>query len=122
MPKAASFRENWLRPFFFYGNNWISLLGGAITTASAMVLVGFWVISVFGHSGSSNPYLGILFDLLLPGIFVMGLLLIVIGILVRRTYLLATDQVPSLFPEVSLQDPVFRTGWILLSSPPRLTS
>ena len=110
MPKAASFRENWLRPFFFYGNNWISLLGGAITTASAMVLVGFWVISVFGHSGSSNPYLGILFDLLLPGIFVMGLLLIVIGILVRRTYLLATDQVPSLFPEVSLQDPVFRHG------------
>jgi nitrate/TMAO reductase-like tetraheme cytochrome c subunit len=110
MPNASSFRENWLRPFFFYGNNWLSLLGGAITTASAMVLVGFWVVNVFGHGGSSNPYLGILFDLLLPGVFVLGLVLILIGILVRRAYLLSTDQVPSFFPEVSIQDPVFRHG------------
>jgi predicted CXXCH cytochrome family protein len=110
MPIAGSFRENWLRPFFFYGNNWLSLLGGAVTTASAMVLVGFWVVGVLGHGGSSNPYLGILFDLLLPGVFVMGLVLILIGILVRRTYLVSTDQVPSFFPEVSIHDPVFRRG------------
>jgi hypothetical protein len=110
MPDAGSFRENWLRPFFFYGNNWLSLVGGAITTASAMVLVGFWAVRVLGHGGSSNPYLGILFDLLLPGIFVMGLVLILVGILVRRAYLLSTDQVPSFFPEVSLQDPMFRHG------------
>jgi len=110
LPNASSFRENWVRPFFFYGNNWLSLLGGAITTASAMVLVGFWVVGVFGHGGSSNPYLGILFDLLLPGVFVLGLLLILVGILVRRSYLLSTDQVPSFFPEVSIHDPVFRHG------------
>ena len=110
MSNAGSFRENWLRPFFFYGNNWLSLLGGAITTASAMVLIGFWVVGALGHSGSSNPYLGILFDLLLPGIFVIGLVLILIGILVRRTYLVSTDQVPSFFPEVSIHDPVFRHG------------
>jgi nitrate/TMAO reductase-like tetraheme cytochrome c subunit len=110
MPNAGSFRENWLRPFFFYGNNWLSLLGGAVTTASAMVLVGFWVVGVLGHGGSSNPYLGILFDLLLPGVFVMGLVLILIGILVRRTYLVSTDQAPSFFPEVSIHDPVFRRG------------
>ena len=110
MSKAGSFREEWLRPFFFYGNNWLSLLGGAITTASAMVLIGFWIVGVLGHGGSSNPYLGILFDLLLPGIFVIGLALILVGIVVRRTYLLSTDQVPSFFPEVSIHDPVFRHG------------
>jgi predicted CXXCH cytochrome family protein len=110
MAKAGSFREEWLRPFFFYGNNWLSLLGGAITTASAMVLVGFWVVSVLGHGGSANPYLGILFDLLLPGIFVMGLVLILIGIVVRRRHLVSTDQVPNFFPEVSIHDPVFRHG------------
>ncbi len=110
MPKAGSFREEWLRPFFFYGNNWLSLLGGAITTASAMVLVGFWIVSVFGHGGSSNPYLGILFDLLLPGVFVFGLVLILAGIIVRRAHLLSTGQVPSFFPEVSIHDPVFRHG------------
>ncbi len=110
MPKAGSFRDGWLRPFFFYGNNWLSLLGGAITTASAMVLVGFWIVGVLGHSGSSNPYLGILFDLLLPGVFVVGLALILAGLLVRRGYLRSTDQVPSFFPEVSIHDPIFRHG------------
>jgi len=56
-----------LRLVLFYGNNWTSLIGGAITSASAVVLVGFWVVSIFGHGGSSNPYLGILFDVFLPG-------------------------------------------------------
>jgi nitrate/TMAO reductase-like tetraheme cytochrome c subunit len=110
MPNKNSIREKWLRPLFFYGNNWLSLLGGAITTASALVLTGFWVVSFFGHGGSSNPYLGIIFDLILPGIFVTGLGLILIGILVRRGHLLATNQVPSFFPEISLNDPIFRRG------------
>jgi len=110
MPDAGSFRKEWLRPFFFYGNNWLSLLGGAITTASAMVLVGFWIVSFFGHGGSSNPYLGIIFELILPGIFVAGLVTILIGILTRRSYLVATDQVPSFFPEISIHDPIFRHG------------
>ena len=52
-------KENWLQPFFFFGNNLLSLIGGAITTASAFVLVGFWIVSIFGHSGSANPYIGI---------------------------------------------------------------
>jgi predicted CXXCH cytochrome family protein len=108
MPNAGSFRENWLRPFFFYSNNWLSLLGAAITTASAMVLVGFWVVNVVGHSGSSNPYLGLLFELLLPGIFVLGLVLILAGLFFRRAYLRTTDQVPTFFPAVSLSDPAFR--------------
>src|ERR1700734_2629854 len=110
MPIAGSLRENWLRPFFFYGNNWVSLLGGAVTTASAMVLVGFWVVGFFGRGGSANPYLGIIFDLILPAVFVLGLVLILVGILIRRSYLLATDQVPTFFPEVSLNDPIFRHG------------
>ena len=44
-----------------------------ITSASAVVLIGFWVIEIFGHGGSRNPYLGIIFDLFLPGLFVFGL-------------------------------------------------
>lgn len=110
MEDVRTFRQSWLRPFFFYGNNWISLVGGAITTASAMVLIGFWVISLLGHGGSSNPYLGIILDLCLPGLFVVGLILIPIGIVVRSSYLRATDQVPSIFPAVDFKDPAFRHG------------
>jgi hypothetical protein len=43
--------EKSLRPVLFFGNNWISLIGGALTTASAFVLIGFWVVSIFGHAG-----------------------------------------------------------------------
>jgi len=110
MANTGSFRENWLRPFFFYGNNWLSLLGGAITTASAMVLIGFWLVSAFGRGGSNNPYIGILFELLLPGIFVAGLVLILIGIVIRRQQLVKANEVPSFFPEITMSDPVFRHG------------
>jgi nitrate/TMAO reductase-like tetraheme cytochrome c subunit len=110
MADTSSFRRDWLRPFFFYGNNVASLIGGAVTTASAVVLVGFWVVELLGHGGSSNPYLGILTDLILPGLFVLGLLLIPVGIYIRRRRLKASGEIPSLFPAVDLKDPAFRHG------------
>ena len=33
MPIMQKFRENWVRPALFFGNNPVSLAGGAITTA-----------------------------------------------------------------------------------------
>lgn len=104
----ASFRENWIRPFFFYGSNRLSLIGGALATASALVLIGFWVVDVFGRSGSNNPYLGIVFDLILPGLFVFGLLLIPLGMWWRRRRLRASGQIPDAYPQIDLQDPGFR--------------
>ena len=102
--------EKVLRPVLFYGNNWISLIGGALTSASAFVLVGFWVVSFFGHGGSANPYLGIIFDLFLPGLFILGLVLIPIGIWQRRRHLTAIGELPSVYPQINLKDPVFRRG------------
>lgn len=110
MSRFEGVKESWLRPFFFYGNNPLSLIGGALTTASALVLMGFWVVDVFGHGGPSNPYVGIIVDLCLPGLFVLGLVLIPIGIWWRRRILKAAGQIPSVFPEINFKDPVFRHG------------
>jgi nitrate/TMAO reductase-like tetraheme cytochrome c subunit len=110
MADLDQFKKNWLRPFLFYGNNRISLIGGALTSASALVLIGFWVVDIFGHGGSDNPYLGIIFDLVLPGVFIFGLVLIPVGMLWRRRHLKATGQVPSIYPEIDFRDPVFRRG------------
>ncbi len=110
MADLESFKKNWLRPFLFYGNNPLSLIGGALTSASALVLIGFWVVDILGHGGSANPYLGIIFDLVLPGVFIFGLVLIPIGIFWRRRHLKATGQVPSIYPEIDFHDPVFRHG------------
>ena len=102
--------EKTLRPVLFFGNNWISLLGGALTTASAFVLVGFWIVTFFGHAGPTNPYVGIVVDLFLPGLFVIGLLLIPVGIWFRRRKLKTAGELPSVYPRIDLKDPVFRRG------------
>lgn len=103
-------KENWLQPFLFFGNNLISLIGGALTTAAGLVLVGFWVVSIFGHGGSSNPYVGILLDLFLPGLFVLGLAIIPVGIWLRRRKLIAAGGLPAEYPQIDLRNSVFRHG------------
>jgi nitrate/TMAO reductase-like tetraheme cytochrome c subunit len=110
MTVLSRFAKNWLRPFLFFGNNPISLIGGAITSASAMTLIGFWVVAVVGHGGSNNPYLGIIFDLCLPAVFLFGLMLIPVGIWFRHRSLKAAGQLPSTFPKIDFADPVFRHG------------
>jgi hypothetical protein len=110
MADLDNFKTNWVRPFFFYGNNRISLIGGALTSASALVLLGFWIVAFLGHGGSDNPYLGLIVDIGLPGLFVLGLLLIPIGIALRQRNLKAIDAVPSVYPQVDLDDPAFRHG------------
>jgi nitrate/TMAO reductase-like tetraheme cytochrome c subunit len=110
MAPFSRLRENWLRPFFFFGNNLVSLIGGALTTASAFTLIGFWVVDIFAREGSDNPYVGIIFDLCLPGLFILGLILIPIGMWFRRRSLKAAGQLPLQYPPVDLREPRFRRG------------
>jgi len=110
MADFEQFKKNWVRPFFFYGNNRISLIGGALTSASALVLIGFWVVDVFGHGGSDNPYLGIIIDLCLPSLFILGLLVIPAGMWLRQRHLKSEGSVPAAYPKVDLRDPAFRHG------------
>src|SRR5215469_12742294 len=112
------FKENWIQPLFFLGNNPISLIGVGLTTASALTLIGFWVVSVFGHGGSPNPYVGIILELCLPALFVLGLILIPIGIWWRRRRLRAAGQLPTVYPKVDFQSPAFRhtLDFILLAT------
>ena len=110
MADLEQLKKGWLRPFFFYGNNPTSLIGGAFTTASAMILIGFWFVGVLGHGGSKNPYVGIIVDLILPAIFVLGLILIPIGIYFRHRHLVAIGAVPAAYPEIDLNSPAFRHG------------
>ena len=104
---GSFFTEKWLKPFFHLGKNPISLIGAGLTSASALTLLGFWAIEVVGHV-AINPYLGIIFFLLLPGLFIFGLLLIPVGIYLRRRQLMADGLLPTVYPKIDLADPIFR--------------
>jgi nitrate/TMAO reductase-like tetraheme cytochrome c subunit len=103
------FRESWVRPALFFGNNPISLAGGAITSASGVTMVGYWLVEIFGRP-NDNPYLGIIFFLLLPALFIVGLLLIPVGVFLRRRKLQKAGQIPAEFPKIDFNDRMFRHG------------
>ena len=109
MPFLLRFRENWVRPALFFGNNPISLAGGAITTAAGVTMIAYWIMELIGQP-NANPYLGIIFFLILPIVFVLGLSLIPVGIVVRRRALQRAGQIPREFPKVDLNDRMFRHG------------
>ena len=109
MPLLQKFRENWVRPTLFFGNNPISLAGGAITTASGVTMIGYWLMEIFGRP-NDNPYLGIIFFLLLPALFIAGLILIPVGLFLRRRKLQQAGQIPAEFPKIDLNDRIFRHG------------
>ena len=109
MAAFEKFRENWVRPALFFGNNPISLAGGAFTTGSGVIMLGYWVTEILGRA-HANPYLGIIFFLILPALFILGLILIPIGIVVRYRRLQLQGAIPKTYPKIDLNDKVFRHG------------
>ena len=81
----------------------VSIVGAWITTLSAFILLFVFLIDLFGLH--SNPYVGLLFFLILPLFFVLGLLLIPLGIVLERRRQrqgLAARRMP----RIDLNDPV----------------
>jgi nitrate/TMAO reductase-like tetraheme cytochrome c subunit len=109
LPAFQGFREHWVRPALFFGNNPVSLAGGAITTASGVTMIGHWVLELIGRT-INNPYLNIIFYLILPALFILGLALIPIGIVIRRRRLLKAGAIPAAYPRIDLNDRIFRHG------------
>jgi nitrate/TMAO reductase-like tetraheme cytochrome c subunit len=74
--------RGWLSPVVHLSNNWISLAGVVIVTTATV----FWLflLPITLRGGVENPYLGILAFLVLPGPFFAGLLMIPLGIWIKR--------------------------------------
>lgn len=70
--------------------NWITLFGSSLTTVSGGAIVVFLALGLTGVPLS--PYIGILTYLILPGVFVFGLLLIPLGAWVDRRRRRKTNQ------------------------------
>lgn len=69
-------------------SNWISWSGAILTTLAFMAFVTTWIY-LGVHGGGHNAYVGLLVFLVLPGLFVVGLGLIPLGLLIYRRQLKA---------------------------------
>jgi len=89
----------------------ISVAGMVLTTISAVVFLIVFLADLFGFH--TNPYLGILFFLVLPAIFVVGLILIPLGAW-RERRRLAAGKAPSRWPTIDLNDPSQRRVAVMI--------
>lgn len=94
--------------------NPISALGIVIATIGAVAFLVFLVVDLLGLASHANPYLGIVFFIALPMLFVLGLLLIPLGIWrERRRALRGLPPSMQMWPRVDLNNP--RARMILLA-------
>jgi hypothetical protein len=90
--------------------NSISLAGTALAAASLTLMVALIVIEHIGV-GTGGAYLGILTFLILPGLFVVGLLLIPVGIMRQHRKEKAGEG--SRFPAIDLNNERTRRSFII---------
>jgi len=110
---AGGTLSGWARPLFYLGQNAVSLTGAVLTTSSAVTLLLFWAREAFSGQ-PSHPYAGILFFIVLPALFVFGLLLIPAGILWRRRGLRRRGELPEAYPRIDLRAPVVQNTLALV--------
>ncbi len=101
------------RPAAYLSYNAFSLIGAVLTTSTAFTILGFWIYDFTG-GGTVNPYIGLIFFLILPGIFVIGLVMMPIGAFWHRRKLRAAGELPAEYPKVDLNRPLFRRAavWV----------
>src|ERR1700720_3195426 len=106
--------KDWARLIYYFSQNIISFIGVALTTSSTITLLAFWIYD-FMLPGPPHPYIGLLIFLTLPAIFILGLLLIPAGILLRRRKLRNAGELPSVYPEIDLKTPMMRHGILFIA-------
>ncbi|HWR98472.1 MAG TPA: NapC/NirT family cytochrome c [Candidatus Methanoperedens sp.] len=100
--------------FFNYANNPITIAGAVLAALSAVILVTVVAINAMG--GHLGPYSGIMAFMILPGVFVFGLLVIPAGIWLRRRKLLAahvSEEEMSRYPRLDFNDEHLRKGVLI---------
>jgi hypothetical protein len=91
----------------------ISVAGMVLTTVSAVVFLVVFLADLFGLH--TNPYSGIIFFLILPGVFLIGLAVIPLGAWFERRRRTRGRPASELhWPRLDLNDPVQRRATLLI--------
>ena len=91
--------------------NTISLTGVVLATLGAVLFLTVFLADLFGMH--TNPYIGIVFFLVLPGIFLFGLALIPFGAWIDRRRRHQARLGATHWPRFDLNDPTQRRGAVI---------
>ena len=86
---------------FYSGDNWITLLGVVLTTGASFTMVWSWFLELANPS-RVHPYVGLVLFMALPAVFLLGLMLMPLGILLRRRQLRKAGTLPERAPQIDL--------------------
>jgi len=89
----------------------VSRIGVSLTTASALLFIFLLLIQLLGFL--ENPYSGIVVFVLVPALFVLGLLFIPVGVWLERRRG-ARGEVVATWPRLDLNDPAMRRAVFFL--------
>jgi nitrate/TMAO reductase-like tetraheme cytochrome c subunit len=103
----------WARPAFYLGQNWLSIVGAALTTSAGFTMVGLWLAELFGGEPSHAYGTGIALFIVLPAVFVAGLLLMPLGGFLRWRAFRKRHGAAVAYPSVDLTNPAFVRGMAL---------
>ncbi len=109
MTTSAEDRKKFFGRIFNYANNAITIAGVVLTTISGLLIIVFLSAQLWG--GLDNPYIGLFAYVVLPVIFVLGLIEIPIGMWRRRRKLIkdgATEEELTDFPRLDFNQPEMR--------------
>lgn len=96
----------WLSPLVHLTNNTISRIGILLITTGGVAWL--FVLPVEAREGASHPYLGILFYVILPMIFFLGLGLVPVGIYRQKRHEIKRQEYPREFPPLTWENLDFR--------------
>lgn len=115
MAASSDDRKKLFGRLFNYANNGLTIAGIVLTTISGILITVFLIAQMLG--GYNNPYIGLFAYVVLPMIFVLGLIEIPIGMWRRRRKLLregATEEEMTAFPRLDFNDPNMRRVWTIV--------
>jgi nitrate/TMAO reductase-like tetraheme cytochrome c subunit len=105
----------WARPAVYLGQNWLSIAGAALTTSAGLTMVGLWLMEALGGAPSHAYGTGIALFIVLPALFVAGLVLMPLGGLLRWRALRRRGALASPYPAIDVSNPVFVRGVALFA-------
>lgn len=107
------FSKERLAPLVYLANNWISLAGVIVVTSATVCWLFLLPYTLRGEI--THPYIGILVFLLVPAIFIAGLLLIPLGIYYHRRKDRLAGRTPQTFPPLNFENRDFRRLFLFVA-------